>query len=497
MTDLNSNYISDVVQQNIKLFVKEPYFTIFAHILTEKSKVLPPFKKILIQSFSVEILLKEKEKLRKLLRFVKPQKEKVVETSFWYQMMLLICDVPKKKKSEYEENEFNLNPICYRYLIHLCKLKIKLLTNFSCQFKIPLDVMVKFYLDLCANKINNDKEEKNPIENDQEEKSSNKNIGSPLNKIKKSQKNQKKFIDINSLLKEKKKNMLGTKIEYSNSFTRLFIGEIDPSSVRERYFSNILVKKLKQLRLYSSIQDLSQMYLKRLYNKLFKKDKGIVDQDMEQILNKFKSDSKKVESYQRNALSLEIRKNFREQYVDEEKENLEKLLERQRAVYMDKNEDKNKKKKKKGIKFLSIRPTTAMGKKVDFRYSQKSVFNLRQKNNSRNPYFSTGLSSNSIMCHSAKSQQISFNKNNVIGLKDISLDLSSDFKTNIRNEYPKNESLFSNGLHNKKVEIKITDKILKNISKRMGEKKYFLAKKKRFRFKNYLNKQDFFFSNIN
>ena len=295
MNDYKNNYLSEAVKQNIKLFTKESYFKCFNYILSEKSKNLPAFKKYSKISFSTELLLKQNEKARNALKFIKIEKEKPAY-SLWYYIMILIANIPNKMKLEYKKNEFNINPICYSYIKNLCNKKLKLLSTFSIVHKIPLDILVKFYLDLCINQINHKKFEK---ENNKLERSF------KIIDCKKSQKfspqiilkKQNNQIINNDSNTEKKQTILGfSHIDYSNSFTRLFIGEIDPSSVRERYLSNIVVKKLKQLHLYSSFQELSNMYLKRLYKKLFKKDnKGIIDNDMAEILNKFKSDTKKVD----------------------------------------------------------------------------------------------------------------------------------------------------------------------------------------------------------
>ena len=93
--------------------------------------------------------------------------------------------------------------------------------------------------------------------------------------------------------------------DYTNSFTRLFIGEIDEDSIRERYLSNMVVKKHKQLHLLNNYMDLSSMYLKRMYYKLFKKEggKGVMDKDMINVINQFENDHKKVENFQRNVVS--------------------------------------------------------------------------------------------------------------------------------------------------------------------------------------------------
>ena len=155
MNDYQNNYLGEAVRQKIKLFTKKQFFKTFNYILTEKSKNLPAFKKISAISFSDEILLKEKQKIEKKLKSLKLEKEKPTN-SIWYQLMILIANIPEKK-IEIKKNEFNLNPICYSYIIHLCKKKLKLLSSFSYTHKIPLDLIVKFYLDLCANQINQKK----------------------------------------------------------------------------------------------------------------------------------------------------------------------------------------------------------------------------------------------------------------------------------------------------------------------------------------------------
>ena len=130
------------------------------------------------------------------------------------------------------------------YVLFYSHKKLRLLSSFSITHKIPLDVLVKFYLDLCINQINQKETE---TENNKFEsslkiidfKKSKKNSSKP---ILKKQNNQ---IINNNSNKEKKQNFLGvSQIDYSNSFTRLFIGEIDPSSVRERYLSNIVVNSV-------------------------------------------------------------------------------------------------------------------------------------------------------------------------------------------------------------------------------------------------------------
>ena len=127
-------------------------------------------------------------------------------------------------------------------------------------------------------------------------------------------------------------------LEYSNSFTRLFIGETDEDSIRERYLSNMVVKKQNQMHLYNSYVELSSVYIKRLYNKIFKKEggKGVMDKDMINVVNQFENDHRKIEKFQRNEVNLE---RISPQY-DEVKYKLQLELQNQRKKYI------NTKKKK-------------------------------------------------------------------------------------------------------------------------------------------------------
>ena len=508
MSDYQNDYLGEAVRQKIKLFTKESYFKCFNYILTEKSQNLPAFKKFSNISFSTELLLKEKEKTRNKLKLIKLEKEKSSK-SLWQLIMLLICNIPNKKKLEYKKNEFNLNPICYSYITNLCNKKLKLLSSFSIMHKIPLDILVKFYLDLCINQINQ-KESENNGKN--LEKSSIRLIdckkftkkSSPQILLKKQ--NIQKINNNNNT--EKKKPILGAPpVEYSNSFTRLFIGEIDPSSVRERYLSNIVVKKLKQLHLYNSYQELSNMYLKRLYNKLFKKEnKGIIDSDMAEILNKFKYDTKKVENYQRNALSFD-KKNFRDSYIDEEKENLEKQLERQKQIYMDLKSGKNNKiKKRNNYKLLSLSPNIIRNDiRIKFKFKKNNEHNLRYKNNSfiiinnNSKYQSLSDNFASNRSVSSKHSRNHHKKlSNKIQISNSNSNSNFNIKlNNSRNKYKVIYSSLSNDLLFKNEIKKRSNSILMKVKTKFDEKNRISLKKRKFNLKNFLKNEDFYFSKMN
>ena len=374
MSSYQNENLAETVKQKIKLFTKETYFKYFNYILTEKSKNITAFQKISSLSFSIEKLFKEKSKKNKI------KLKENSEHSIWYLIMLLICDNSNHNKKYYKRNEFNLNPICYSYLTNLCQIKIKLLISFSINHRLTLGTLVKYYIDLCINQMNlkdiNDNLQTNNILSRPSTILDYRKFNKKANQkvlIKESNNNNinNKNIENNNEIDNNKKSNQKKKLEYCNSFTRLFIGEIDANSVKERYLSNMVIKKRKELHLYNSYTDLSNMYLKRLYNKLFKKEnKKVIDKDMIPVLNQFKNDTKKVENYQRNISILEKFEKNRENNnneFDEVKEILKNELKNQKKIYMEKNngindKDKNnknhfKRRKKFYPRYLSLSPS--------------------------------------------------------------------------------------------------------------------------------------------
>ncbi len=61
--------------------------------------------------------------------------------------------------------------------------------------------------------------------------------------------------------------------------TRLFIGETDEESIKQRYLSNIIVKNGQRLNLNGSYIDLSAGYLKQLYHKIKKQKNENISKD--------------------------------------------------------------------------------------------------------------------------------------------------------------------------------------------------------------------------
>ena len=131
----------------------------------------------------------------------------------------------------------------------------------------------------------------------------------------------------------------------------------------------MVFKKHKQLHLLNNYMDLSSMYLKRMYYKLFKKEggKGVMDKDMINVINQFENDHKKVENFQRNAVSSDKGHQF-----DYTKNQLLLELQNQKQKYI-----KNQKKKPNKNAFL---PTSVS------RNNEVSKVNQEPGNNNSNNY---------------------------------------------------------------------------------------------------------------
>ena len=254
-----------------------------------------------------------------------------------------------------------VNNIVFSYLNKISNIKLNKLISISIKEKLHLINLMKIYLGLCSQNFNRkllaNKLGRNPDKkytkkfikkysrNEKSVKNSSKTDESKIRKIpllklktdKKSlsreklneSKSNRKSISINKSLMEedneknnsisayddmineqiqksinklnKKNKSLNSKILYSSSFARLFIGETDKESIREKYLSNFEVKKEKKLKKNQN-KNLSSIYLKVFLsrfeqnrnNKLPSIEKGI-----ENILVKLKKNEEIIDRYRR------------------------------------------------------------------------------------------------------------------------------------------------------------------------------------------------------
>ena len=447
--------------KEVKLFLKENYFKCFQSMLIELSN-------------NILVYQKKKSLYSKLTSF---HSNNYSFSSLWSIIFLLIF--PQKEKNYI--NEFNINPICYEYIKSLSYKKIKLLSIISINEKIPLKILVKFYIKLCEQHIEEIKNKKIKQISQNSTKFCRKYTPvTPITRQSNYFYNSNNQNKLNRLIKKpiEKSIQYGQQIqqlEYSNSFTRLFIGETDEDSIRERYLSNMVVKKQNQMHLYNSYVELSSVYIKRLYNKIFKKEggKGVMDKDMINVVNQFENDHRKIEKFQRNEVNLE---RISPQY-DEVKYKLQLELQNQRKKYI------NTKKKKSSTVVNNLNHKiigTNSDENKNLNGSIK-IKNISKFNNSRR------LSRSS-------SQPTLYNSNKLYNFDNSNKSIK--VYTNIKYSANKNKN-------NKCYKLLPSNSYIfgytsvKNMRGRNFEKNEKQTnKRKRYIIQNYMNNNDFFFTKL-
>ena len=101
-------------------------------------------------------------------------------------------------------------------------------------------------------------------------------------------------------LTTKNKN-INSKILYSSSLARLFIGETDKESIREKYLTNFEIKKEKKLK-KNKDKNLSSIFLKVFLSRLEQNKKNklpLIEKGVENILIKFKKNQEIIDKFAR------------------------------------------------------------------------------------------------------------------------------------------------------------------------------------------------------
>ena len=438
MKKIQKDEIEELILCRIKLFSKENYYRYFRNILMELSNNIYVFRKKELLSKSLSLKLKERN-----------------NSSLWMIIYKLIFPT----KNEYDIPEANdLNYICFQYLKALCLIKMKKLTIISNNELIPLDQVISIYLSLCEKMIRIIKEkEKYNLKLKNRKRGRNSLVFS-----------QNALMELTNQFKlnHKKFSMKSgpslKPLDYTNSYTRLFIGETDDVSVRERYLSNMVVKKHKQLHLLNNYGELSIMYLKRMYKKLFKSEERVnMDMDMIKIMKQFENDHKRIDNFQRV-----VGNNDKPRYLYDYTQNLLAMeLKKQKEKYDKKIKSKRNRNRFKNNSLLASSEIS--------------------KNNQE-----SGLSLSSSRRYKAKSLYFTMN------YEKKNIGDSSIASTRVINPYNSNKIMPF-----KKLKTNLTDRRIKrnyseiHVSYRLrNNKSNTLDNKKRLRIKNYLTKKDFFFS---
>ena len=253
-------------------------------------------------------------------------------------MQIVLDKLKSKEKPYYTENNLNINPLIFSYLVKLCKSKVIKLLKLSIRENAPMENLLRLYLDLCDQNMYPEKyeflmkkKEKQKEENSNKNKLNNNNSSRMHSSIKSklifkkselnnNDKNQNKYKNENASENnsdqdedeennvQKKYGIGKIKLLYCNSLSRLFIGETDEKTVKEKYLMNITVKKEQKL---SGLNlGKSESYIKGIMNEIYRekvRNKGvIIDQNLVKIIDKFKKEQKVLEDYKK---SLSLLKN--------------------------------------------------------------------------------------------------------------------------------------------------------------------------------------------
>ena len=342
--------LEKIMKSKVVLFTNENYFWSFKNVLLK---------------LTYEIYIKKQHD--SLTERIKLKNN--ICTSIWSYIMKLIFSkkyIPdfsdiKDLESLKEENEFDMiwndlksyeiDTFQFLYLKHLCIEKLNKLNYLSYKLNVSLIIVIQLYFNICIKEIiNNRKKNGHHLEG-------NKNIDiiikrpNGISRINRRLStifsgNKKSALRMNSLMinnnfkdnigllifKNKKKvndddviqniislnnnnvhhlfpkrnNSTRQKVLYCNSFTRLFIGETDNNSILNRHLSNILVLKQDNLNINGKFVDLSGGYLKRFFNKIYKKNSRdlLIDDILKNILDKFKLNQKYVDKYNKRSYSI-------------------------------------------------------------------------------------------------------------------------------------------------------------------------------------------------
>lgn len=496
---MNYEEIEKIIKDNnIKLFTKDNFFDYFSKILSELSSNIFKCK-------SNKILTKKLES-QESINFEEDGKSKNV--SPWYKVMKIIL-------FSKENNNFNINLLCYNYMLRFSNIIKKKLLAISIKTNTSLSLCIKIYLKLCEEKL----VDKNKIIKKKYSQKETKNllfkrlttnftrmslIRANLKKeefknleIKKSKNKTDYKKQINKTINNEKNNKNNSHFLYCNSFTRLFIGEIDEESVKERYLSNIIVKNEQRLNIHGLYVNLSRGYLKQLYNKIQKQNQieelisnpeNISNRKLVEIQKTFKKDYKLIERLKNNSQkkgqkNIIINNNLTDRNAILQPNSIYPSI----IKYNYKNNNKHiykvtslnkKKEKRKIIKSL-----------IKNKYEKYKLFKINNSENISNYLNNSNINTikgkNCIIntfVNNTKylSKGNSLNNSNSKEKKNIFLnikDKSEIFKKrlNIKKNFIKQELNFNSFNGNKK------------ICNNFGDKEVF---------KNFLNKNDFFFEGL-
>jgi hypothetical protein len=254
---------------------------------------------------------------------------------------------------------------------------------------------------------------------------------------------------------QKKYGIGKIKLLYCNSLSRLFIGETDERTIREKYLMNITVKK--EQKLGGINMGISDSYIKGIMKEIYRekvRNKGvIVDQNLVKIIDKFKKEQKVLEDYKK---SLNLLKSY----------NSPKKTSKTRVKLFNNLKIYNSynKKNQASISCFDFKDTNNNYKIDDYK---KRKINLKLKVDSNFENYSSNPKK-WVIKSKDQSKYLFTNRNKYIDTRNI---LKSSYYSNLQKK-------------NKKIAKFLLNKY----------KSTFISGNKNG-FKNYMNRNDFFYNN--
>lgn len=337
--------VEKYIKTEVKLFTYRNYFKYFNEILLNLAKNALTYQQYITLSSKL------------------PNNNYTYNSNnLWFLLMELIFDKINYNKikgvsprSTFINNSINndLNTLIYSYLKFLCKKKLKLLIPITVKEGTNLIDVVNLYLEMCEEEIFPEKFRKKPLENEKslhESKSLHSNKKTPkkpfmlggikflkfgfpkklkfplkkksikqkLNSL--DEKLQIKTNNINNLNNNsnesnneqeneisysghKKYKIKLNKLTYDESLSRLFIGETDERSIKNKFLSGITVRKEQNLKVKGQCLGVSESFVKRIINEIYINNPThhgvIVDENLAKTLEKFSKDRGVIDDYRR------------------------------------------------------------------------------------------------------------------------------------------------------------------------------------------------------
>ena len=451
-----------------------------------------------------------------------------------------------------------INNLVYSYLSRICIIKLNKLISISNKDKIPLINLMKIFLGLCSQnffrinkKIIIKKEGRNPSNNTSKiiqkkqninEKINNKKEESKIKKIpiikikferkmndsikKDISKNQSKLEEENenkknnsssaydemiyeqiqksiNKLNNKNKN-INNKILYSSSLARLFIGETDKDSIREKYLSNFEIKKEKKFKKNQN-KNLSSIFFKVFLSRLEQNKNNklpLIEKGIDNIVTKFKKNQEIIDKFVRLK-----RKTFNNSYyngfnivnkttIKSEKNNYNIDINRNNKII-------ERKKNKYGIKIPNKLTKAIMNIN---KYKDNTI--IKMDNNSKTTKYSS-LSHNKIQFKEKEKTRLLYDYNYNLKLKNYlelnkieSIKLEKEEKIKLKNNIKKKIFRRHNNINNDIIVLNgnKTTRVKKNINDSFLKYNIFNKQENQLRKNNnvinFLTRSDLFFDSL-